>query len=127
MDNLKSFHLDQFKKDLDELGIHLEEEQLHQFMQYYEILIEWNSFMNLTAITNFDEVLKKHFIDSLSLVKVYDINLHGTKSISIIDVGTGAGFPGIPIKIVFPGLSIVLLDSLKKEFDFLKKLLISLN
>ncbi len=123
MDNLKSLHLDQFKKDLDELGIHLEEEQLHQFMQYYEILIEWNSFMNLTAITNFDEVLKKHFIDSLSLVKVYDINLHGTKSISMIDVGTGAGFPGIPIKIAFPGLSIVLLDSLKKRVRFLEEVI----
>ena len=70
MDNLKSFYFDQFKEDLNELDIYLGENQFDQFMQYYEILIEWNSFMNLTAITDFNDVLKKHFIDSLSLVKV---------------------------------------------------------
>ena len=84
--------------------------QLEKFLKYYELLTEWNSFMNLTTITEFDEVLKKHFIDSLSLIKA--VPKLPSENFNIIDVGTGAGFPGIPLKIAFPNLKITLLDSL---------------
>lgn len=116
MEELKKYNLNYFQKDLEELHISLDKKQLFQFMSYYELLVEWNRVMNLTAITDFNEVCKKHFIDSLSLVKAYKMN--GT--ISVLDVGTGAGFPGIPLKIAFPDLKITLLDSLNKRIDFLR-------
>lgn len=120
---LKNYHLDSFQKDLAELQIILDKKQLCQFMSYYELLIEWNRVMNLTAITDFDEVCKKHFTDSLSLVKAYDMNA----LLSIMDIGTGAGFPGIPLKIAFPNLKITLLDSLHKRVDFLQTVIENLN
>lgn len=123
MVNLKDYHLDNFRKDLEALQIVLNEEQLCQFMSYYELLVEWNQVMNLTAITDFEEVCKKHFTDSLSLVKAYKINA----PISVIDVGTGAGFPGIPLKIAFPDIEIILLDSLHKRVDFLKTVIDNLG
>ena len=86
----------QFISDLKTFGVSLSDGQLSQFMRYYELLVEWNSFMNLTAITDFDEVIKKHFVDSVSLVKAVDLS----KDLSLIDIGTGAGFPGIPISIM---------------------------
>ena len=84
---MKEYNLEGFERGLFELGITLSEEQKTQFLQYYELLVEWNSFMNLTAITEFDQVITKHFLDSLSLVKVCDVAQAGR----ILDVGTGSG------------------------------------
>lgn len=95
--------------------IELTDLQIEQFEKYYELLIDWNSKINLTAITEKNEVWKKHFEDSISIVKAIDIN----SVESIIDVGTGAGFPGIPIKIMFPHIKLTLLDSLNKRINFL--------
>ena len=115
----------QLKKDLDEFGIGLTVEMEEQFLLYYNMLVEWNSFMNLTAITDFDEVLKKHFTDSISLIRaIPDL---AEKKYKIIDVGTGAGFPGIPLKIVFPNLSVLLLDSLNKRVNFLNEVITRLQ
>lgn len=98
-----------------QLGISLTEEQTEQFMLYYEKLIEVNRVMNLTAITEFEDVMRKHFLDSLTLVKAMDM-----KNVKrVLDLGTGAGFPGIPLKIAFPDTEFVLLDSLNKRVKFL--------
>ena len=104
-------------KGLSELGLTITEEQIEKFDKYYEMLIETNKVMNLTSITEYDEVIIKHFIDSLLVVNIFDIN----QSKKMIDVGTGAGFPGIPIKIMFPHLQITLLDSLNKRINFLQE------
>ena len=100
-----------------ELGITLDEVQKKQFTDFYEYLVEKNKVMNLTGITEFQEVLVKHFLDSLACVKAVDMS----KVNRIMDIGTGAGFPGVPLKIAFPHLEACLLDSLKKRVNFLEE------
>lgn len=112
-----------FKKKLGALGLSLSEHQHKQFDDFYELLVEWNKVMNLTGITEYEEVNEKHFVDSLSIVKAIDIN----KVENVIDVGTGAGFPGIPLKIAFPQLKVVLLDSLNKRINFLNTVIDALG
>lgn len=112
---------EKLKRELSLLSINLEKNQIDKFYDYFEILIEWNKVMNLTTITETDEVISKHFVDSLSLIKIVeDLD---TEVYSMIDVGTGAGFPGIPLKIVFPQLQITLMDSLNKRVNFLNEVI----
>lgn len=110
-----NYDTSQFRSDFQSLGVDLTEEQINQFLRYYELLVEWNEKINLTAITEYDDVMKKHFIDSMSLIKAYDVS----EKKSVIDVGTGAGFPGLVLKIAFPELQVTLLDSLNKRINFL--------
>lgn len=102
-----------------DIGLFLSGEQMNQFNLFYELLIEKNKVMNLTAITEYDEVVLKHFIDSIIIYK----NIRNDKIESIMDVGTGAGFPGIPLKILFPEIKITLLDSLNKRINFLNEVI----
>ena len=153
----------EFQKILKEINVELTDNQCDQFDKYYEILVEWNKVMNLTGITQYDEVLVKHFVDSLAVFKavcdtpeILDAwpiergfillsfciasflkavcELSGTdndiknkinyfKNVSVIDVGTGAGFPGVPIKIAFPETDVCLLDSLNKRVNFLNEVI----
>lgn len=104
-----------FDEELGNIGITLTDRQKDQFERYYEMLVEWNKVMNLTGITDYDEVNLKHFTDSLTLVRSVDMDSIS----SLIDIGTGAGFPGMPVKIAFPHIKVVLLDSLNKRIKFL--------
>lgn len=114
-----AYEIGRFEKGLEQLSIKLDNNQIQQFLSYYEILAEWNQFMNLTAITEYDDVIQKHFLDSLSSVMVCDYH----QVDSVIDIGTGAGFPGIPLKIAFPHIRVVLLDSLNKRITFLNEVI----
>ena len=120
---------EKFVNILEKININLSSEQLDQFDTYYELLVKWNEFMNLTGITDYDEVLIKHFVDSLAVfnavcelsAKDQDIRekLDFNNNLSVADIGTGAGFPGLPIKIAFPDTEVLLLDSLNKRIKFL--------
>ncbi|GEK31248.1 ribosomal RNA small subunit methyltransferase G [Kurthia zopfii] len=109
---------EQFVQALKEQGIELNEQQIQQFRSYFEILVEWNEKMNLTAITDEPSVYLKHFYDSISASFHFDF----TKVKSVCDVGAGAGFPSLPIKICFPHLHVTIVDSLNKRIQFLNHL-----
>lgn len=116
---------EQFIAALKELNITLSPEQQQKLDQFYHLLVEWNKKINLTRITSEEDVYLKHFYDSLTIVKVVDLN----KVHTLCDVGTGAGFPGIVLKIVFPHLKITLIDSLQKRVNYLNSIIkdLSLN
>jgi 16S rRNA (guanine527-N7)-methyltransferase len=107
-----------FESLLQGKGILLTDEKLELFQLYYETLVEWNEKMNLTAITDREEVFLKHFYDSITLSFHFDVS----KVESIADIGSGAGFPSLPLKIVFPHLKVTIVDSLNKRITFLKHL-----
>ena len=113
------YNLDLLTDTFRKINIELSDKQISQFIKYYEMLVEKNKVMNLTAITEYEDVIIKHFADSLLSYKVIDLS----NVDSLIDVGTGAGFPGIPLKIVFPQMMITLLDSLKKRINFLNEVI----
>ena len=106
-------------KEFNKIGMDLSDLQAEQFVKYYELLVEWNEKMNLTAITDFDEVVVKHFLDSASGAQVCDF----TAVDNVLDLGTGAGFPGIPLKILYPETEFVLMDSLQKRIGFLQEVI----
>lgn len=107
-----------FIKELNKIGITLSDHQLNQLDKYYNMLVEYNQNINLTAITEYEQVLLKHFYDSLTITKA--INLNNQK---VCDIGTGAGFPGIVLKIVYPSLEITLVESLTKRCIFLNEVI----
>ena len=110
---------EQFIAETKKLGINLTEEQLNKLDQFYNLLIEWNEKINLTRITTKEDVYLKHFYDSLTLAKVIDLSTKET----LCDVGTGAGFPGIVVKIVYPNLKITLVDALQKRVNYLNEII----
>lgn len=118
-----NYRFDKFENRLLQLDIQITEQMKEQFAIYYDILCEWNEIMNLTAITQFDEVVEKHFLDSLALGAY--LKMKG--NLKLIDIGTGAGFPGIPLKIVYPQLHVLLVDSLNKRVRFLNEVIQRLN
>jgi 16S rRNA (guanine527-N7)-methyltransferase len=112
-----------FIEELKKINILLTQEQLNQLEIYYKLLVEWNLKMNLTGITEKEQVYLKHFYDSLTINKIIDL----TKEETLCDLGTGAGFPGLVLKICFPNLKVTLVDSLNKRLEFLKFVIKELN
>lgn len=115
------------EESFEKIGIALTELQINQFYDYYQFLVEKNKVMNLTAITEYEDVVIKHFVDSLLIANVPDFQKMAEQKIRLIDVGTGAGFPGIPIKIVYPEIQVTLLDSLNKRIKFLNEVVENLG
>lgn len=116
-------NLDEFKVEVEKLGIKVTEEEISKLEKYALLLKEWNEKINLTAITEKEQVFLKHFYDSLTLVKIIDL----TKVDSLCDLGTGAGFPGVVLKIFFPNLKLTLVDALNKRINFLDIVVKKLN
>lgn len=116
-------NIDLFIEETKKLGLNLTDKQLSQLEEYYNLLIEWNAKINLTRIIKKEDVYLKHFYDSLTLSKVIDLN----QDLSLCDIGTGAGFPGIVLKICFPNLKITLVDSLQKRINFLNEVIEKLS
>lgn len=112
-----------FIEELNKLGININEDQLIKLERYYELLVEYNKVMNLTGIVEHDEVFLKHFYDSLTICKAVDLDTFE----SLCDIGTGAGFPGLVLKILFPNLKVTLIDSLNKRINFLNTVINELN
>lgn len=112
-------NIEVFKEEVEKLGISLTDEQLNQLALFYQLLLSWNEKMNLTRITNQEEVYLKHFYDSLTLYKEIKLETVDT----LCDVGSGAGFPGIVLKIAFPNLDITLIDSLQKRVNYLNEII----
>ena len=112
---------DYIKEKFKEAGISLFDEQAAKFLKYYELLVSWNEKFNLTAITDFEDVVTKHFVDSCLGAEFID------KTCKLCDIGTGAGFPGVPLKILYPSLEVFLLDSLRKRVDFLNTVISELE
>ena len=112
-------NLETFIEEVNKLGINLTEEQLSNLEKYYNLLIEWNNKINLTRIVEEEEVYLKHFYDSLTIAKVVDLKEKET----LCDVGTGAGFPGVVLKIVYPNLKVTLVDSLLKRVNYLNEII----
>lgn len=104
---------------LEMLSVEVDRKKIDQFNQFYDLIVEWNNVMNLTAITDYKDVVEKHFLDSLSIERI--LKLDDIKA--VMDVGTGAGFPGMPLKIIYPELKITLLDSLNKRVKFLNEVI----
>ena len=114
---------ERFIEEVKKLGISIDDDKLNKLEKYYELLIEWNEKINLTAITEKEEVYLKHFYDSLTLIKAYNLN----QNIKVCDVGSGAGFPGIVLKIFFEDIDITLVDALNKRINFLNLVIDKLN
>ena len=115
--------MERLKSGAEKLGIHLDDLKLRQFQEYMDLLLEWNEKMNLTAITEKDEIISKHFLDSITLLCSEKVN----GGMSLVDIGAGAGFPSMPVKIARPDLKITMLDSLNKRIDFLNEVVSSLG
>lgn len=114
---------EEFINEVKKLGIEVSQEKLELLEEFYNLLVEWNKKINLTAITVENDVYLKHFYDSLTLCKIVDLN----EKLSLCDVGSGAGFPGIVLKIFFPNLKVKLIDSLQKRVNYLNEVIKQLN